>query len=85
MDIVVARSARKQLERMPRAKAEAALAALRRIAADPFAKYNAVRPLTGIKGGYRLRVGNWRVSYRVDRKSRVLDVFEVAPRGGAYR
>ena len=44
-----------------------------------------VRPLTGrLRGRYRVRVGNWRVLLRPDRESRVLHVYAILPRGGAY-
>jgi mRNA interferase RelE/StbE len=59
--------------------------AIKRIAADPSAPNNNVRPLKGVPSGFRVRVGDWRVSYTIDREARVIDVFEVAPRGGAYR
>lgn len=34
---------------------------------------------------HRLRVGEWRVRFTVDRKARVLYVLSVQPRGRAYR
>jgi mRNA-degrading endonuclease RelE of RelBE toxin-antitoxin system len=34
---------------------------------------------------YRLRVGPWRVRFRVDRKAGALVVLRVLPRGKAYR
>ncbi len=44
-----------------------------------------VRPLTGkLKGDYRVRVGDWRVLLTPDRESRVLHVYAILPRGGAY-
>ncbi len=44
-----------------------------------------VRPLTGkLKGDYRVRVGDWRVLLTPDRESRVLHVYAIVPRGGAY-
>ncbi|MGH6953976.1 MAG: type II toxin-antitoxin system RelE family toxin [Alphaproteobacteria bacterium] len=61
------------------------LTRLERIAKDPFARDVNIKPLKGLRGVYRLRLGTWRVSYLVDRKRREIDVFEVAPRGGAYR
>ncbi len=60
-------------------------AALARVAADPSAANNNLRPLKGVPQGFRLRVGDWRVSYTLDRAAGVIDVFEIAPRGGAYR
>ncbi len=44
-----------------------------------------VRPLTGkLKGDYRVRVGDWRVLLTPDRESRVLHVYAILPRRGAY-
>jgi mRNA interferase RelE/StbE len=79
------RDAVKALRRMQPAKAKDIIAAVERIAGDPSAPNNNVRPLKGISNGFRIRVGDWRVSYTIDREARVIDVFEVAPRGGAYR
>ena len=43
------------------------------------------RPLTGsLKGDYRVRVGGWRVLLTPDRESKVLHVYAILPRGGAY-
>lgn len=70
---------------MQRAKAEDVFTALERIAVDPFAVNNNIKPLRGVPGGYRVRVGDWRVSYTLDHEADVIDVFEIAPRGGAYR
>ena len=44
-----------------------------------------VRPLTGkLKGDCRVRVGGWRLLLTPDRESRVLYVYAILPRGGAY-
>jgi mRNA interferase RelE/StbE len=34
---------------------------------------------------YRIRVGDWRVTYAIEDDKLVVLVIEVAPRGGAYR
>ena len=44
-----------------------------------------LRPLVGVPHGFRIRVGEWRVSFTLDRKAAVMEVFEIEPRGGAYR
>ena len=85
MEIVYRRGPQKALRRMQRAKAEDIFEALERIAAEPHARSNNVKPLKGIVDGYRIRVGDWRVSYTLDHRTGVIDVFEIAPRGGAYR
>lgn len=44
-----------------------------------------VRPLTGkLKGDYRVRIGGWRLLLTPDRRSRVLLVYALLPRGDAY-
>lgn len=85
MQILFAKSAVKALLKMQPAKAKSIREAIGTVAADPFAPNNNVKPLKGIRNGYRLRIGDWRVSYTIDRASQTLNVFEIAPRGGAYR
>lgn len=41
--------------------------------------------LTGSTDEWRIRVGDWRVVYRIDDGRVVVMVVRVAPRGGAYR
>ena len=85
MRIEIARGARKALSAMQPAKAADIRQAIARVAADPSAPNLNLRPLKGVRNGFRIRVGDWRVSYTLDRPSDVMDVFEIAPRGGAYR
>lgn len=77
------RTALRQIRRCP--KRQAILAWLDKAAVNPFRPDNNVKPLTGVDNGYRRRFGDWRVSYLVDQDGRVIEVFEIAPRGGAYR
>ena len=58
-------------------------AAIRAVAADPFAPNNNVRSLRG--GGYRLRVGNWRIIYELDSGNQTMTVKAVRQRGDAYQ
>jgi mRNA interferase RelE/StbE len=83
--VVINTSALKALRRMQKAKAEDILMAIERVAADARAKNNNLRPLRGVRNGFRIRVGDWRVSFTFDYAAQVMDVFEIAPRGGAYR
>lgn len=85
VQIVFAASALKVLRRIQPKKAEDIMAAIRRVAADPRAKNNNLKPLHGIRNGFRVRVGDWRVSFTLDYAAQVMDVFEIAPRGGAYQ
>jgi len=77
------RSALRQLRRCP--KAEAINQWIAKAAKEPFRPDNNVKPLTGVSNGYRQRFGDWRVSYLVDQQGRLIEVFEIAPRGGAYK
>jgi mRNA interferase RelE/StbE len=85
MDVEYARGAQKALRRMQQAKATDIMDAIDRIADDPHAANNNIRPLAGVPDGFRVRIGDWRASYTLDHKTGKLKVFEVAPRGGAYR
>lgn len=83
--IVIRNTALKILTRMQPAKAADIRAAIDRVAAAPFAPNNNIRPLSGTLDGYRIRVGDWRVLYRLDRAADTMEVVNIAPRGGAYR
>ena len=85
MKVTYRRDPTKVLRRIQPAKAGDIIAAVERVAADPVAPNNNVRSLIGVPNGFRVRIGDWRVSYVLDREAGVLDVFEIAPRGGAYR
>ena len=70
---------------MQPAKAKDIREAVDKVAADPTAPNNNLRALQGVPNGFRIRVGNLRISYTLDRQAGVMSVFEIAPRGGAYR
>ena len=80
---VFSKGARRRLERMPANTAKTIKAKIDALAMDPFAPDNNASQLQG--GGYRLRVGDWRVLYRLDAKTRTLMVGLIEPRGSAYR
>ena len=44
-----------------------------------------VKKLQGRENEWRLRVGSWRVIFRVDFKQRHIYILHVHPRGSAYR
>ena len=85
VEIVIGRDAAKALARMQPAKAEDIREAIDKVAADPTAPNNNLLALRGIPNAFRIRVGDWRVSYTLDYQAGVMSVFEIAPRGGAYR
>jgi mRNA interferase RelE/StbE len=44
-----------------------------------------IKKLQGVEGEWRLRVGNWRVRFRLSHDGRWVDVLRILPRGRAYR
>lgn len=54
------------------------------LASDPLSPHNNVTALRGVEG-FRLRVGDWRVLYRLDTDTNLLRIAAIVPRGEAYR
>jgi mRNA interferase RelE/StbE len=74
----------KTLKTMQPKAAQAMMERLEAIAADPFASHANVKPLTGAKDVFRLRQGDWRAIYQIDRKSDTMQVTAIGPRGSVY-
>ncbi|HEV7368917.1 type II toxin-antitoxin system RelE/ParE family toxin [Arenibaculum sp.] len=75
-------AALKTLRRLPRNTAELIRFKVQEVAANPAEARN-VKKLKG-RDACRLRVGDWRIVYKVDDGELVLIVIEVGPRGGVY-
>ncbi len=82
--VIVAPAADKELaavrDRVLKSRLTRAIAAL---ADDPRPPW--VKKLVGGEGEWRIRVGDWRIVYRVDDGVLVVLVVRVAPRSGVYR
>ena len=51
---------------------------------NPFIHHN-VKPLTGqLQGDYRLRVGDWRLLFTPGKNEKIIHIYAILPRGGAY-
>jgi mRNA interferase RelE/StbE len=85
MRLVLEKAARRGLDRMPAKAADRMLARLERIAAEPFATHSNVKPLAGMRDTFRLRQGDWRAVYRVERRENEMRVVLVDVRGSVYR
>jgi mRNA-degrading endonuclease RelE of RelBE toxin-antitoxin system len=85
--LVWKRDAAKAMLRIEPRRAAAIRAAMQAIGADPppRGRHRNVVALAGVPDGYRLRVGDWRVSFIVAHAGDEIEVFEVAARGSAYR
>jgi mRNA-degrading endonuclease RelE of RelBE toxin-antitoxin system len=75
----------KSIKRLPRNVANAILAELEAIAADPDAKHAGVRPLRhNLKGKYRLHWAGFRAIFETRREDATLFVIDILSRGKAY-
>lgn len=78
------KEAQKALSKMPRNTAKTIRQKLDEIAANPFANHPNAKKLQG-REGYRLRVGDWRVIYKIENEKLIIIVLKVAPRGEVYK
>jgi mRNA interferase RelE/StbE len=85
MELIYEKAATKSLKRIRPKVAQAIQTALEKIAANPFATHLNVKPMEGTKAGFRLRHGDWRIIYVVNRDKQIVTVVDVKPRGRAYR
>lgn len=69
----------KVLARMPRHVSRRILERLKKIAMDPFGTNSNVEPMSGMLAHFRLRSGDWRAIYRIERRELRILVIKVAP------
>jgi mRNA interferase RelE/StbE len=85
MDLVFDKAALKSLRIMQPKAAAALMARLKAIAAEPSKPYPNVKALRGLSQAFRLRQGDWRAVYELDRKAGVMRVVKIGQRGQVYR
>jgi mRNA interferase RelE/StbE len=81
--IEYSRDALKSLARMPANTSKLIRSKLGTLAADPSGANNNVKRLKGVDA-FRLRVGDWRVVYQIDRQAIVIVVIRIGPRSSVY-
>jgi len=81
--VYLTRRAYRELRSLPPRVKERVEEKIGELSLDPLPR-GAVK-LAGLKGAYRIRVGNYRVLYRVYWKERIVIVFRIALRRKAYR
>jgi mRNA interferase RelE/StbE len=81
--IVFARSARKELESLSTILVDRVLSKIESLSIQP--RPFGCRKLRGEQNLWRLRVGDYRVIYRVDDRQKIVDVIAVRHRKDAYR
>ncbi|MET9257745.1 type II toxin-antitoxin system RelE/ParE family toxin [Streptomyces sp. NPDC003717] len=78
-------AAQRQLRALDRPAAMRILTALTALGDDPYREDADVKKLTGPSGLYRLRVGRYRVAYRVEDGELLILVVKVGDRRDVYR
>lgn len=81
--VVFHRQAEKVLHRLPKDLVGRLWRAIQILAANP--RPEGCKKLEGHDNLYRIRVGDWRISYAVEDDTLIVLILEIAPRGGAYR
>ncbi|HLO18744.1 MAG TPA: type II toxin-antitoxin system RelE/ParE family toxin [Anaerolineales bacterium] len=83
---VYSKEATKSLQRIPRNTAQLIREKLETIAADPYAyaDHPNAKKLQG-REGYRLRVGDWRILYKIENEQLMIIVLKVASGGEVYK
>ena len=81
--VILLREPKKVLARVPADLRRRLLAALHGLEADPHPA--GCKRLRGYEELYRVRVGDWRISYAMRNDQVIVLVTEIAPRGGAYK
>jgi mRNA interferase RelE/StbE len=86
MRLVIERAAMRRLGDLPKAARVRLLDRLRLIASDPFAKHANVERYKGAGADrFRLRQGQWRAIYEIDRTRQEMRVQLIDTRGSVYR
>jgi mRNA interferase RelE/StbE len=81
--VVFARSARKELQNLDPQVARRILRQVEALVTDP--RPSGVVKLEGATDLWRIRVGQWRVVYRVSDRERMVDIIAVRHRSDVYR
>jgi mRNA interferase RelE/StbE len=81
--VVFHRQAEKVLHRLPKDLVSRLWKAIQNLASNP--RPEGCKKLEGHDNLYRIRVGDWRISYAVEDDTLIILILEIAPGGGAYR
>jgi mRNA interferase RelE/StbE len=60
-------------------------AKIEHLAQDPFAPNHNLDRIKDLPHGYRLRIGDYRVTYELDTQFRTILVWKIAPRSSIYK
>ena len=82
-EVTFARSARRELEGLPRSVAARILERIQALSENP--RSHGCRKIQGPSQLWRIRVGEYRVIYQIDDKDRIVDIIVIRHRSEAYR
>lgn len=83
-EVIYRKTAQKALLRMPTATRTEFCDAFCLLAENPFRHDLDIKPLQG-REGFRLRIGQWRAIYRVERERLLILVLDIGSRGNIYK
>ena len=81
--VIIDRQPERVFRRLPKPLLQRIREKISSLATDP--RPPSCKKLVGHDNLYRVRVGDWRISYAVEDDRLIVLVIEVAPRSGAYR
>lgn len=58
---------------------------LLKLAENPYAPNHDIKQMQGIQGYYRLRIGDWRVIYKLETAVLIIEVIKIGHRKEVYR
>ncbi|TSC89222.1 MAG: RelE protein [Parcubacteria group bacterium Gr01-1014_3] len=80
--VIIAKSARKRLQKLPRAKKDGVLKALKDLEQDPFLG----QPLTGeLAGKFSIHIWPYRIIYRIEKNRLIILVLSIGHRQSVYK
>lgn len=82
-EIEFTKQATKDLLRIPKSYSILVIDRIKRMAVDPYSKELDIKKLKGTEG-YRLRVGEYRVIYDLDKKKLIVKIVKIQSRGNVY-
>ncbi len=82
-EIIVHRKAEKTLKRLRGEMLERMRQAISALAEDP--RPSGYKKMTGHKEFYLIRVGQWRIIYKIEDEELIILILTIAPRGSVYR
>ena len=83
--VELTKSAKKEFDGLPSRIQDRCLEALGFLAQNPFSEVLHVKKLKGVYSLYRVRIGDYRIVYEVQKKVLLVVVIKIGHRGDVYR